>query len=101
MVMKTLSSNISALTLISILQKIQVRGTSCLYFCPHFYQKFSPGLILLQSIIYEENNEICCCCSNCQNEIQLRTNFSDEALGYFSESKKLLIEYYYVVDKWS
>ena len=100
-IVKTLSSNISALTLISILQKIYVGRTSCLYFCPHSYEKFLSGLILLQSITYEENNEICYCCSNCRNEIQLRTNFSDETLGYFSELKTLLIQYYYVVDKLS
>ena len=99
--MKTLSSNISAQTLTSILQKIYMEGTNCLYFCPHFYEKFMSDSILLQSIISEENNEICCCCSNCRNEFQLRTTFSDEILGYFSELKKLLIQYYYVVDKLS
>ena len=101
MIMKMLSSNISVLTLISNLKKTQVRGTNCLYFCPHFFQKFMSGSILLQSINYEENTEICCCCSNCQNEIQLGRNFSDETLGYFSELKKLLIQHYYVVDNCS
>ena len=96
--MKTLSSNIFLLTLISILQKIYMEGTN---FCPHSYERILSGSILLQSIIYKENNENCCCCLNCQNEIQLRTNFIDETLGYFSELKKLLIQYYYVVDKLS
>ena len=97
--MKTLCTNVSHSTLMSILQKIYVGGTNCLYFCPHCYEKFLSGSILLRSTIYEENSEICCCCKNCLNEIQLRTNFSDKRLGYFGELKKLLMQHYYVVDE--
>ena len=96
--MKMSSSNISAPMLVSILQKNYVGGSNYLYFCPHCYDQFRSGSILLQSIIYDKNNETCCWCKSCLNEIHSRTNFSDKKLGNFTELKKLLIQYYHVVD---
>ena len=89
------------------------------YFCPNACVNFTKNLCrrkqlsvflstLLRTIlvwfntspvdIYDENNETCCCCKSCPNEIHSRTNFSDKKLGYFTELKKLLIQYYHVVD---
>ena len=97
--MRTSITSISSSILVSILQKICVGGTNCLYFCPHCYEQFWSGSVLLQTVIYEENNETCCCCYNGLNEIQSRTNFSYRKLVYFTELKKPLIQYYRVVDE--
>ena len=60
-IMRISPSNISLEMPVSILQKIYVGGTNCLYFCLHRYEKFLACSILFHLFIYEENNEIYCC----------------------------------------
>ena len=69
---------------------------ACFYFCLHFYKAFVGGSIHHQSVIYEQGKEICCCCLECLKSLSIKTDFSEESKDYFTDLKKLLIQYYYV-----
>ena len=45
--------------------------------------------------MYEQGKEICCCCLECLNNFSPKTDFSEQKKCYFTDLKKLLIQYYY------
>ena len=69
---------------------------ACFYFCLHFCKTFVGGSIHHQSVIYEQGKEICCCCLECLKSLSIKTDSSEESKDYFTDLKKLLIQYYYV-----
>lgn len=79
----------------------EVKETACFYFCDHFYKAFKDKVKVRGASVLKQtpSKEVIAYCSDCRKQIfRYLGNINTLSTEIFSEARKLLIQYFLIID---